>query len=219
MIGRQRWVRLGWWGLGAVVVLGSAALRESMDGRAELVASDLAWSSGDAAGATVHARHAAWSFVPEAAHVPRAYEKLRQIAEQSEARGDTEAALFAWRAIRAAAIGSRSWLTSHDAERDTADAAISRISVALRSASSAMRPTPSSETSRAYRTMMAADPAPPLGWGLLFLAGAGLWVMVGIRLARRGFDAEGHLVSREARTTAALAVSGLAAWLAGLLWR
>src|SRR6185436_8253579 len=129
---------------GAVVMLGSAALRVATVGRAELLASDNAWSAGDASEATVHARRAASAFVPGAAHVPRAYRKLREIAEQSEARGDPEAALFAWRAIRAAAIGSRSWLTAHDGERASADAAISRISAAIRAASA--RPTSSSES-------------------------------------------------------------------------
>jgi hypothetical protein len=219
MIAWPRWVRHGWWILGAVALLGSAALRVGMEGRAELLASDTAWSAGDAAAATVHARRAASAFVPAAAHVARAYRRLREIAAQSEARGDPEAALFAWRAIRAAAIGSRSWLTSHDVERAQADAAISRISPGVRAASLPARQTPAAETSRAYLALMSVDAAPSLAWGALFLAGAGLWVVGGVRLARRGFDAEGRLQAREARTAAVLAVAGLAAWFAGLLLR
>jgi len=219
MTTRSRWVHVAWWISGAVILLGCAALRVAMEGRAELTASDTAWSSGDAAEATVHARRAAGAFVPGAAYVSRAYRQLREIAEQSEARGDPEAALFACRAIRAAAIGSRSWLTSHDAERAAADVAISRISAAVRAGSSPGRSVQTSETARAYRAMMSADSAPPMAWGLLFLAGAGLWVAAGTQLARRGFDVEGHLQAREARTAAVLAAAGLAAWFAGLLLR
>ena len=219
MTTRSRWVHVAWWILGALVLLGSAAVRVAMEGRAELSASDTAWSAGDVADATVHARRAAGAFVPGAAYVSRAYRQLREIAEQSEARGDPEAALFAWRAIRAAAIGSRSWLASHEEERARADVAISRISAAARAGSSPGRPAQTSETARAYRAMMSADSAPPMAWGLLFLAGAGLWVSGGAQLARHGFDVEGHLQVREARTAAVLAAAGLAAWFAGLLLR
>jgi hypothetical protein len=119
--------------------------------------------------------------------------------------------------MRAAAIGSRSWLTAHDEERASADAAISRISATIRSASA--RPTALPQNSRAFRAMMSAETAPSMGWGVLLLAGAALWVAGGIRLARRGFDFEGRLQTAETRTAAVLAVAGLAAWLAGLLLR
>src|SRR5262249_8443664 len=145
----------------------------------------------------------------------RAYRKLREIAEQCEARGDPEAAIFAWRAMRSAAIGSRSWLTTHDEERASADAAIARISAATRAA--AARPSAAPQSARAYRAMMSADTAPSMGWGLLLLAGAALWVTAGVRLSRRGFDLEDRLQAREARTAAVLAVAALGAWLAGLL--
>jgi hypothetical protein len=187
-----------------------------MEGRAELAASDTAWSAGDASEATVHARRAALAVVPGAPHVARAYRKLREIAEASEARGDPDAALFAWRAIRAAAIGSRSWLTVHDDERASADAAISRISAARAGSS---RSTPRSETSRAYRALMSAETAPSGRWGVLLLAGAGLWAAAGVLLGRRGFDVEGRLQARAARTAAMLAAAGLFAWFAGLLLR
>jgi hypothetical protein len=199
-------------------MVGSAALRVTMEGRAELSASDTAWSAGDASEATVHARRAASAFVPGAAHVPRAYRKLREIAEQSEARGDTEAALFAWRAIRAAAIGSRSWLTAHDDERASADAAISRIASAAHAGAS--RTTAAApDSARGHRAMLSADVAPSSSWGVLMLAGAGFWAAGGVRLSRRGFDVEGRLQAREARTAAFLAAAGLAAWLLALSLR
>jgi hypothetical protein len=211
-----RWARLVWWVAGALIMLGSAAIRVGMEGRAELAASDTAWSAGDASEATVHARRAALAFVPGAPHVAGGYRKLRQIAEESEARGDPEAALFAWRAIRAAAIGSRSWLTAHEAERASADAAISRISAAR---SGTARPPGSPETSRAYRAMLSADAVPSMVWGLLLLSGAGLWAAGGVRLGRRGFDIEGRLQAREARAAGMLAAAGLVVWFAGLLLR
>jgi hypothetical protein len=212
----SRWARLAWWIAGLLVMLGSAAMRVGWEGRAELAASDTAWSAGDASEATVHARRAASAFVPGASYVPRAYRKLREIAEQSEARGDSEAALFAWRAIRGAAIGSRSWLTTHEAERASADAAISRISAARASSG---RSTEAPEKSRAYRALLSAETGPSSGFGILLMAGAGFWAAGGVRLSRRGFDVEGRLQKSEARIAAVLAAAGLIAWLAGLLLR
>jgi hypothetical protein len=217
MRSRLFWLRVGFWLFGAVAVLGGAALRVVVDGRADLAASEAAWSAGDVAEATVRARRAALAFVPGASHVPRAYQKLREIAEQSEARGDLDAALFAWRAMRAAAIGSRSWVTSHEAERASADLAIARLSVVMRASSTTTKPAEGG--ARALRATLAAEVAPSLAWGALFLAGAGLWAGAGVWLARVGFDAEGRFERRESQKVAVLAVAGLAAWMAGVLLR
>src|SRR5262249_25311969 len=92
--------------VGAAVLLGAAAFRVVREGRPELAASEAAWAAGDLLAATVHARAAARAYVPFAPHVPLAYQRLRAVAQDCEARGDVESALFAWRAIRTAAIGS-----------------------------------------------------------------------------------------------------------------
>jgi hypothetical protein len=159
--------------------VGAAALRVILEGRAELASSEAAWTSGDIAGATIHARAAARAYVPLAPHVASAYGRLRSIAKDCESRGDVESALFAWRAVRAAAIGSRSFLTAHDRQRQAADAAIARLSSASRAL-----PTPSDSAVEDGSAKSRSDREPPAGtgWALLLLAGVALWVVAALRV-------------------------------------
>jgi len=157
---------LGWCLAGVVVFVGGAALRVVSEGQAELAASDAAWRAGDTLGATVHARASARAYAPFAAHVARAYRRLHAIAENSEGKGEAEAALFAWRSIRASAIGSRSLVNSHDREREAADTAIARLSAAARPGSGP----------RASAAALAGDVPPHAGWAALLLLGVALWV-------------------------------------------
>jgi hypothetical protein len=140
------------------------------------------WAAGDVIGATVHARAAARAYVPFAPHVGRAYLRLRTIAQDSEARGDVEAAIFAWRAVRAAAVGSRSLFTSHERQREVADAAIARLSAA---AARSMTLRAGADTFRTYVAAHGGDVAPRPLWGPLLLVGAALWAGAAFRFTSR----------------------------------
>jgi hypothetical protein len=208
----RAWVaRLAWCLLGAAMLLGAAAFRVVAEGRSELAESDTAWAAGDALGATVHARAAARAYVPFAPHVQLAYRRLRAVAQDCEGRGDVESALFAWRAIRSAAIGSRSIVSSHARQREVADAAIARLVASA-------RPAPSQgqradvEAARSYVPALAAD-APPRGpWGVLLVAGAALWAAAAVRFTSKAWDGEGRFALSAARVPLVLAAAGLAAW-------
>jgi hypothetical protein len=197
-------------------VLGAAAARLIVEGRSELASSEAAWAAGDSFGAAAHARAAARAYVPYASYVRSAYRKLRFIAVQSEARGDPEAALFAWRAMRAAAIGSRTVLGAHDRERAAADAAIARLS-----STSGVRPTmagaSSDEPGRPSTPALLAIEVPPRsGWGGLLLGGVALWVAGWMRLTKRSWNDEGRLDVRELKVCLALAATGVTAWVGAL---
>ena len=198
--------------VGAVFV--AAAVRLVADGRSELGASDAAWKKGDGVGAAVHARMAARAYVPGAAHMDLAYEKLRDIAEMSERKGDEESALFAWRAILSAAAGSRPFAASSSETRAAAAASVARLSAALtasgRRSSSRPRATPEEPS-------LVADVVPRAGWGALLVGGAALFWGAGLRLTSRAWDSDGRIVPPHVRMAVAMASGGLLAWLAGLL--
>jgi hypothetical protein len=202
-------LRAAWWMAGLGLIAGAAAARVLAEGRSELAASDAAWAAGDWVGASVHGRAAARAYVPFSPHVGRAYQRLRAVAQEAEGKGDTEAALFAWRAIRAAAIGSRSIWNAHDRQRQVADAAIARLSASPGARDRA-------DTTRSYAPALASDLPPRPLWGALVLAGAGLWAAAGYRLA---------IALRETREErarvawpVALAAAGLVVFWAGLFW-
>jgi hypothetical protein len=213
--------RAAWCLVGAALLLAGAAFRVVAEGRAELAASDAAWAAGDGLRAAVHARAAARAYAPFAPHVQPAYRRLRAIAQDCEGKGDVESALFAWRAIRAAAIGSRSILSSHARQREAADTAIARLEASSRPASAAGQevPTPSDRTdvepARAY-AVLAVETPPRAPWGALLVAGAVLWVTAGVRLTSKAWNSEGRFVASAARVPLVLAAAGLAAWWVGL---
>ena len=188
------------WAATILVAFAVAALRVMQEGRSELAGSDRALAEGDARGATSHARAAARAWVPFAPHVTAASARLRTIARDAEGRGETESALFAWRAIRSAAVSSRSFLSFHERQRQAADAAIARLEAAGPRAS---RPASSAAPE--------SDDAPPrFVWGLVLVIGAVLWVVAAVRASTTPWI--GHWPPR---ITLALAAGGLAfSWLA-----
>ena len=203
--------------LGVLVLatlVGGAVGRLLAEGTRELSASEAAASSGDAHGAVVHARRAAMAYVPWAPHVGGAYRRLRDLAEQSEARGDLEGALFAWRAVRIASIGTRAWVLPRQRERAIADQAIARLSASTALTGSGKRPV---EVSGAHRERLSAEIGPSAGWGALVLLGVLLLAAAGARLTARAWDGEGTWDKREIRTALVLGAAGVVAWFAGLL--
>ena len=207
--------RVAWCIAGLLLLLGAAAARVLSDGRSDLAASEAAWAAGDVIGATVHARAAARAYVPFAPHVGRAYLRLRTIAQDSEARGDVEAAIFAWRAVRAAAVGSRSLFTSHERQREVADAAIARLSAA---AARSITFRAGADASRTYVAAHGGDVAPRSLWGPLLLVGAALWAGAGFLTSRTSpaWSVEGRPRMAEVRTPLAMAVAGLVVWWVAL---
>jgi len=207
--------RLGVGAVVAVAVLVAASVRLVGEGRAALAASDAAFAQGDVTAAVVHARSAARAYVPFATHTEQGWLKLREIAQKSERRGDTEAALFAWRALLSAATGTRPFSTVTDQARADAEASVARLSAASLAsthAGSRGKREPGVESA-----MTAADLVPRVGWGALLLTGACLWWGAGLRLTSRGWGTDGRLVQREVRVAGGMAFAGLLAWLTGLL--
>jgi hypothetical protein len=206
--------RLGVAAVALSVVLAAGAVRMVSEGRSQLTESDAAWQKGDALGAAVHARSAARALVPGAAHMRLGYERLRQVAEVSERKGDVEAALFAWRAVLSADDASRPFSAASGEARALAEASVARLSAA---------PLASGRSPSAGRRALAPEIAvsaalPGVGWGALLLGGAALWCGAGARLAARGWGDDGRLVRAELRMAAVMALAGLVAWFVGLLF-
>ena len=202
---------------GAVIVvlggvLAMAAARLVSEGRSALSASDAAWAKGDAVTAAVHARSAARAYVPGASHTELGYQRLRDIAETSERRGNRDAALFAWRAVLSADIGSRPFSVATSEARAVAEASVARLHAVLLTSGR----TPAAARASADPSTAAAAVVPGVAWGAFLLAGAALWYGAGLRLSSRGWGNDGRIVLAEIRIAAVMALAGLLAWLAGL---
>jgi hypothetical protein len=199
------------------LIVAAPAARVVVEGSREERASETALAAGDMAGATVHARRAAMAYVPFAPHVGRAYQRLRTIALDAETRGNPDAALFAWRAVRSASIGS-SWLLPAAArERRAADTAIARLSAMTLAASLPAHRAIPPDTARRYAQMLATDAVPARGRIAVLLGGLAALVAAVIFGINGALSADGRIDLSKAKGAAALAIVGCVGWIVGLL--
>jgi hypothetical protein len=212
---RRRLVLLG---AGVALVASAPVARVLVEGRAEERASEAALWAGDVAGATVHARRAATAYLPFAPHVDRAYQRLRAIALDAETRGNPEAALFAWRAVRSASIGSSHVAPAAARERRMADTAIARLQAAARAASLPGHRANAQGMVRLYAEDLAADRLPARGRVAVLLGGLAALVAGGLWWAQRALSADGRIDVLRAKGAAAVAILGAVAWIVGLLF-
>jgi hypothetical protein len=215
--GRKGLARASLFAAGIALVVSAPIVRVVVEGRGEERASETALSVGDAVGATVHARRAAMAYAPFAPHVARAYHRLRTIALDAETHGNPEAALFAWRAVRSASIGSSYVVPTAARERREADGAIARLQVMTRAASLPAHRANAPDLVRRYADDLDADNVPDRGrvavllGGLVALIGGGIWWV------KDALSADGRVDVSRAKGAAALVVLGGIGWIVGLL--
>jgi hypothetical protein len=196
--------------IAAIVLAGLAALgiRVVREGRSALAEGDDALEAkrpGDAIAAWETA--ARW-YLPGAPHVDEAYDRLLDFAR-------THNSLTAWRAVRGAALATRSLWTPHEADLAEANAAIAQLSADDPDAARA------GGTDRGLRVawhagQLASDPRPSRPATALAILGIISWLAGIAVLIRRGVDDDNKLVRRNALVGAAMAVGGVLAWAVGL---
>jgi hypothetical protein len=124
---RRAWRAAAW--RAALALLGVAAFAgyTTRQGAAELRAAQAALSAGQSEQAVRHARAAAESLVPGAAHVDAAYDQLQAIALDAERDGQRELAASAWQAIRTAALESAHFWRRPEPQLALANANLARL--------------------------------------------------------------------------------------------
>jgi len=193
-----------------VAALATLGIRVVVEGKRALAAGDAALSAKRTTDAIAAWERAARWYLPGAPHVDDAYDRLTELA-----RTDEPHALAAWRAVRRAAIATRSLWTPHAGDLAAANAEIARRAAAdpegARAAGADLA------QRQAWQAQQLAE-GPRPGTGAIVLAVLGIvgWLAgIGVIL-RRGLDARGRLVRHPALIGAALVAAGLVAWAAGL---
>ena len=196
----------------AIVIagLGALAVRVVLEGRTALAAGDAAHAAQRPTDAIAAWESAARWYLPAAPHVDDAYARLTALA-----KADPKHALAAWRAVRRAALATRSLWTPHADDLDTANAEIVRLSAAHPDAAGAAGQN-AAERTAFYAARYAADTRPATHAIALSIAGILSWLAGIAILVRRGFTAAGKLARRPVAVGAALTVLGLAGWAVGL---
>ncbi len=206
------------WGLCAVaLVVALATARVVLSGEREVAASTAALKAGDPHAAVEHARRAAGWYAPGAPHVRVAYERLLALGTTAEGLGDRDTALFAFRAVRTAALETRWLLTPHEEDLDRADRAIARLAADV-PRPPGTRTDPKAVIEREQLEALARDESPRTGWVVLLVASAMAVAAGAVFIVRRAVTAEGHLDTRRALPGILVAAGGALIWLLSV-WR
>lgn len=188
--------------------------RAVWQGRGALEDGDRALEANDTEEAIRSWRRAARWYVPLAPHVSDAYERLEELAQLAEKKGDLRTALAAWQGVRGSILATRSFYTPHRDRLDPANRKIAELMARL-------DPSPPAEMSREkltawHRELLSRDESPSVAWSLVALLGFALWIGGGVLFALRGVSAEDRLVRRPAISAGVLIMAGLVVWLLGL---
>jgi hypothetical protein len=202
--------------LGVVlVVLLALALRVIGAARAELAEAHALDGHGDRAVAVSHYRRAARWYAPLSPYPEQALTRLAEIGAQAEREGDIDLALSAWRSIRAATLGSRSFYVPYEDRLHEADRHIASLMAALPPPPIDARQTVA-QREAAHLALLEDDPGPAALPSFAALIGLATWIAAAFAFATRAFDDDDRLVAREARTWGAAFTVGMALFVLGL---
>lgn len=198
-----------------VVVLLGLSVRVIGSARAELAAAREVDTRGDHAAAIAHYRRAAESYAPFSPYPEEALSRLAEIGQDAEGQGDTQLALAAWRAVRAATLGARSFYVPHEARLREADHHLAALMARLPPAPVDARRSVE-EREAAHLALLEADAgAAPLP-SLIALVGLATWIASAYFFAVRAFGDDDKWIAREARRWGLLFSLGLGLFVIGL---
>ena len=211
------------WILAAAAVLVLLVGRLIFDGTASMHRSDELLAQGEVDGSIALALHAARLYVPLAPHVRAAFDRMRRIALDAELRGDTETALLAWQAVRAASHSTRTFWTPFADRAREADEHIAGL-LASQGTMGVQQPVPKDVLAREQRAKLQSDSLPRPWTIVVMYAGLAAW-MIGAWRALSVLDREvqklpgrfgfSSVVSERIVTGVVIAIMGVvAAWVA-----
>lgn len=197
----------------AVLVL--FAVRVSSSARSELAEARSLEAQGDRAASVAHYRRAARMTVPLAPTSDEALARLAAIGAEAEGAGDSDLALSAWRSVRAAILGSRSFYVPARDRLEEADRHIAHLMAQQPAAPIEASASPE-EREAAHLALLEAEVGPSPGWSIVALVGLAMWISAAFLFATRAFGEDDALVPREARKWAGVFVVGFFFFALGL---
>lgn len=198
------------------VVLAAFAVRVVTSAASELARGDAARERGETEVAVLHYRRAARWYAPASPYHVRALDALTAIGAEARAKDDTELALSAERAVRAAILSARSFYTPERARLELANERIAELMATL--------PAPPIDAGksrdalrREHLALLVEDDAPSVFWTLVLLAGFVAWVGGAFAFTLRAVDAEDRWVAPEVRRWSFVVGIGLVCFVVGML--
>lgn len=195
-----------WVAAAAALGLAVVSVRVWWHGRAALAAADEAMRASDVDGALEHERDAARMYLPWGGPAHRAVERLLERARAAERTGDDIRARRAYEAVRAAALGARSFYTPHR------DALLEANQHLLELYAKGLSDRQRAELAVRLRDELGPRPGP----AFVALMGCALWMVSVWVFVRRGLDGGLRLIPGRAWPAAVGFVAGLVLFVVGL---
>jgi len=215
--GRAGWMRVAGRAVAVVgVVLAVLAVRVVTASESELQHARVLHDRGDIDAAIVHYRRAARWYAPGNPWGTEALAALETLGDEAERTGESERALAAFRAIRAAIMGSRSFYIPYPDRLERANGRIADLMAA--------GPTPPIDAGRSraelradhLRLLRSAGARPRVLWTVVLLVGFASWVGGAFAFAARAIDDEDRLLGPQARVWGTCVLVGFGLWILGM---
>lgn len=198
-----------------LVVLLALSVRVIGSARAELAEARALDGHGDPALAVSHYRRAARMYAPFSPYPEEALARLAEIGIEAEADGDIDLALSAWRSIRGATLGSRSFYVPYEERLHEADRHIASLMAHLPPPPIELRRSVE-EREAAHLALLEADVGPAPLPSVVALLGLATWIASAFFFATRAFGDDDKIVPREARRWGGAFIVGLGLFVMGL---
>jgi len=197
------------------VLLAVIATRVVTSSRAELAQGHTLRGRGDVDGAIVHYRRAARWYAPGSPYHVEALDALGALGRAAAARGDVEQALSAYRGVRAAILGARSFYTPETARLAAANRRIADLM--------SQQPAPPVDAGKTreriaaeHLALLEAPMRPNIFWTIVLLLGFAGWVAGAFLFVARAIDSDDRIVGKEARRWGTLVVVGFGLFVLGM---
>jgi hypothetical protein len=205
--------------IGGAIVLAFLALvatRVVVSSRKEYLKANKYLRLGHLDEAVVRYRRSARWYAPGNPYVSRSLRQLWRIGKLAEKKGKRRLALDAYRSIRAAVLGTRSFYTPHEEWLAKVNPTIARLMAAEQTEAGGSKPEGVEDLQKWHLEQLQETTAPSVGWSVLAVVGLIVWIAGGFAFAYKAISPDDQLLVRPAVICTIAILGGLAAWMIGL---
>lgn len=212
---KRHWI---WWGtLGTFFCLLLFVGKVSFSSKSEYRQGEEALGKGDFKKAVMHYDRAIHWYTPWSASVKKSIQRIWEIGQKMEKKGDERAALEAYWSLRSSLYGVRSFYVPHPEWIERANERIASLWTAREPYSAEERKMSADERKEEYVRILRKDRAPKVGWSAVTEIGFFGWVGSALIFIFTFLKREGGLAKRRALLWGGCTIIFYFLWIVGMV--